>query len=246
LARRNLGDVLHYFISEEEQAELKSAARTREHPVATAPGRAPRYLLPADPQRPLACALALELASGLAGEAGDARVLSSFAPSPLLPRVAGVRWQTCDDPAAGIEAAPEFAALIAVERPARLAALLVRIAAHRLDGIVLPVEAAPWGLGKALGLLRELAPALSNRRVLGLVVGAPPGHEAAAQLVARLSGAAQRQHGVSVELVGELARDADSYRSLLCGESLHSLGAESASAESLRALCERLKLRLAA
>jgi len=245
LARRNLGDVLHYFISEEEQAEARRAAETRERPAAAAPKRAPRYLMPADPQRPLTCALALELASGMAGEAGDARVLSSFAPSPLLPRVAGVGWETCPDPAGAIEAAPDFAAVIALERPARLAALVGRVAAHRLDGLVLPIAAAPWGLGKALGLLRELAPALANRRVLGLVVGAPGG-DAAAQLVARLSGAAERQHGVSVELLGGLARDAESYRALLCGESLRALGASGASAQSLHALCERLKLRLAA
>jgi len=245
LARRNLGDVLHYFISEEEQREARSAARVHERPAQPAPSRAPRYCLPADPERPLICSLALELASGMAGELRSARVQSSFAPSPLLPGVPRVRWEVSDDLAAALAAVPGDEPAITVERPARLGALLGRISAGDLDGVVLPVEAAPWGLGKALGCLRELAPALASRRVLGLVVGASS-HEAAANLIARLCGAARRQHGVEIELLGELARDAESYRSLLRGESLHALGAESATARSLRALCQRLSQRLAA
>jgi hypothetical protein len=110
---------------------------------------------------------------------------------------------------------------------------------------VLPVEAATWGLGKTLGFLRELAPALAGRRVLGLVVGART-QAAAVDLLARLAAAARRQRGLEIELLGELARDAESYRSLLRGESLHQLGAESASAQSLRALCQRLSQTLAA
>ena len=223
MARKNLGDVLHYFISEEEQREARDAAAAREHSAqvqdarereAPVQGRAPRYCLPADPGRPLVCALALELASGMAAESGDASVFCSFAASPLLPRVPGVRWEACDDLAAALAAVARREPAIAVERPARLGALLARIPPGDLDGVVLPVEAAPWGLGKALGLVRELASAFGSRRVLGLVVGAAD-HAAAAQLIARLSAAARRQHGVEIELLGELARDAESYRSLL-------------------------------
>jgi hypothetical protein len=244
LARRNLGDVLHYFISEEEQREARSAAQSRERP-ATAVARAPRYCLPADPERPLACSLALELASGMTSGSATACVLSTFAPSPLLPRVAGVRWRESDDLAGALAAVPRAEPVIAVERPSRLGALLGGIPVADLDGVVLPVDAAAWGLGKTLGLLRELAPALAGRRVLGLVVGAA-NSEAAASLIARLAAAARRQHGVEIELLGGLARDAESYRSLLRGESLHALGAESATAQSLRALCQRLSQRLAA
>ena len=245
MARRNLGDVLHYFISEQEQQEARSAALSRERPPQPSPARAPRYCLPADPERPLICSLALELASGMASERGGARVLSSFPPSPLLPRVPGVRWEVSPELAEALAAVPGDEPVIAVERPARLGALLGRLPANALDGVVLPVEAAAWGLGKALGFLREIAPALASRRVLGLVVGAET-PSAAADLIARLAAAARRQHGVAIELLGELARDADSYRSLLRGESLHALGAESATAQSLRTLCQRLSQRLAA
>ena len=245
MARRNLGDVLHYFISEEEQREARSAAVSRERPAQASPARAPRYLLPADPERPLSCSLALELAGGLVTELRGACVIGSFPPSPLLPRVPGVRWVTDPQPAAALAAVPVDEPAIAVEQPARLAALLGQLPAGVLDGVVLPVEAAAWGLGKTLGFLRELAPALANRRVLGLVVGSET-PAAATDLIARLAAAARRQHGLEIELLGQLARDAESYRSLLRGESLHALGAESAAAQSLRALCQRLSQRLAA
>jgi hypothetical protein len=245
LARRNLGDVLHYFISEEEQREARGAARSSERPAQATSARAPRYCLPAEPDRPLTCSLALELACGMTTELRGARVISSFPPSRLLPSVPTVCWQVSDDLAEALTAAPGDLPTIAVERPARLGALLGRLPENALDGVVLPVEAAAWGIGKMLGFLRELAPALANQRVLGLVVGAGT-PSAASELIAVLAAAARRQHGVEIELLGQLARDAESYRSLLRGESLHALGAESATAQSLRALCQRLSQRLAA
>src|SRR4030095_7868483 len=75
--------------------------------------------------------------------------------------------------------------------------------------------------------------------VLGLVVGAQTPAEAS-ELGARLNAAARRQHGMEVESLGELTRDAESYRVLLRGESLHALGEGSETAQSLRALCQRL------
>lgn len=245
MARRNLGDVLHYFISEEEQREARSAADARARPAPTSPARAPRYCLPADPDRPLTCSLALDLAGGMSVEGHGARLISSFPASSLLPRVPGVRWEVSETLAEALASVPNELPAIVLERPTRLAALLGQIPADALDGVVLPVEHATWGLGKALGLLRELAPVLANRRVLVLVVGADS-PAATAELVARLAAASRRQHGLEVELLGGLARDAESYRSLLRGESLHALEAESATAQSLRALCQRLSQRLAA
>ena len=241
MARRNLGDVLHYFISEEEQEEARNAARSRSRP----PERAPRYCLPADPERPLACTLALELAGGLAAELGSARVLATFPPSPLLPRVPGVRWEVASDLPDVLAGAASDEPLIAVERPDRLGALLGELPPDALDGIVISVEAAPWGLARTLGFLRALAPALGGLRVLGLVVGAQTPAEAA-ELGARLGSAARRQHGIEVESLGELTRDAESYRVLLRGESLHALGESSETAQSLRALCQRLSAPRAA
>ncbi len=245
MARRNLGDVLHYFISEEEQREAREAADARERPRSASASRAARYGLPADPDRPLTCSLALELAGGMIAEAHGACVISSFPASPLLPRVPGVVWQISEDPAEALAAVPDDVPAIAIESPARLGAMLGRIPTDGLDAVLLPVELAPWGLGKTLGFLREYAPALTNRRVLALVVGSDS-PAAAAELIGRLAAASRRQYGVEIELLGGLTRDAASYRLLLRGESLHALEAGSATARDLRALCQRLGQRLAA
>lgn len=242
MARRNLGDVLHYFISEEEQAEARDAAKRRSQGP---PARAPRYCLPADPERPLACTLALELAGGMAAELGSARVLATFPQSRLLPLVPGVRWEVVPELADALAAAPSDEPLIAVERPDQLGALLARLPSDALDGIVISVEAAAWGLARTLGFLRILAPSLAGLRVLGLVVGAQT-PASAEELGARLSRAALRQHGIEVETLGELTRNAESYRVLLRGESLHALGEGNETAQSLRALCQRLSARRAA
>lgn len=238
MARRNLGDVLHYFISEEEQAQARSAAEGRAH---KSNARAGGILLPASPERPVSCALALELASALVPT--GARIVSSFAPSPLAPRVAGVTWTEAPDLAAAlVDPQAERAALV-VERPAALAALLERLAPRTLDALLLPVAAAPLGLAQALGFLRGLAPLLSGRRVLVLALGAAS-DAAGAELAARLAAAAERQLGLRVERLGELAFDAAGYRSLLRGESLQTGSGESA--RTLRELGARLAGRAAA
>jgi hypothetical protein len=232
VARRNLGDVLHYFISEDEQQEARSRSGS---------GRVGSIALPASPDRPVSCALALELASALAPN--GARIVSSFAPSPLAPRVPGVTWTEVAD-LAGLLTDPraERASLV-VERPSELARLLERVAPRTLDALLLPVAAAPLGLAQALGFLRGLAPALSGRRVLVLALGAAS-DAAGAELAARLAGAAERQLGLRVERLGELAFDAAGYRSLLRGESLQST--PGASARALRELGAKLAGRAAA
>ena len=241
MARRNLGDVLHYFISEEEQAEARSAS-ARGARAQKDEARTGGILLPASPDRPLSCALALELASALA-PGRRAEILASFAPSPLAPRVAGVSWVTTDHLANALLEPRAEAPVLVVERPGQLAAVLERVAVRALESLVLPVAAAPLGLARALGFLRGLAPALAGRRVRVLALGAAS-DAAGAELAARLASAAERQLGLRVERLGELAFDAAGYRSLLRGESLQASGGECALA--LRALGARLAGRVAA
>lgn len=234
MARRTLGDVLHFFISEEEQAE---ARRGFEVPTGA-------ILLPASPDRPVSCALALELAAALV-PAGSPEIAASFAPSPLAPRIPGVRWTEVTDLAEMLTRPRATPPALVVERPMRLAPLLERVPPRVLDALVLPVAAAPAGLSQALGFLRDLAPALGGRRVLVLALGART-DAAGAELAARLGGAAERQLGLRVERLGELAFDAAGYRSLLRGEPLQASAGDSASAHALRALGARLAARAAA
>jgi hypothetical protein len=256
LARKNLGDVLHYFIPEDEQ----SAAREREAPAheatderafeSLAAGPAPRVCVAAGPERLLFCALALELAGALAAEAGSARVEAGFAASPLWPVVPGVRVAARErgpeSLAKALGEVPRDEPALVLERPERLAAFLARPERAALDGVLLPVDASAGGVARALRWLREIAPALGHMPVLAWVVGARTSREAS-DLAARLAAAARRQHGLDVEVAPALASDPALFRALLRGESVHaSDDGTSSGARELRELSRRLAPRSAA
>ena len=251
LARKNLGDVLHYFIPEEEQ----SAARERE-PAAEPEqalalhGPAPRICVPAGPDRLLWCALALELAGALAAESGSARVEAGFPASALWPAVPAVRVaahaRSSEALASALSEIKSEEPALVLERPERLAAFLLRPERALLDGVLLPVDASTAGVGRALRLLREVAPALTRLPVLAWVIGARTPREAS-ELAERLAAAARRQHGLEVEAAPALPSDPALFRALLRGESVHaSDDGTSPGARELRALSRRLALRRAA
>ncbi|HTO52668.1 MAG TPA: hypothetical protein VMR50_04705 [Myxococcota bacterium] len=256
MARKNLGDVLHYFIPEDEQSEARERAAAREEPVsseapAPAPiGPAPRVCVATGPERLLWCALAFELAGALASERGSARVEAPFPASPLLPSVPGVRVSAhAREPAelaGALASGPNEEPVVALERPEQLAALLSGSARTFLDGVLLPVDASTAGVARALRVLREIAPALGGMRVLAWLVGARSQGEAE-QLGERLASAAARQHGLTVEVAPALPSDPALFRALLRGESVHVRDdGTSAGARELRALSRRLAPRRAA
>jgi hypothetical protein len=254
LARKNLGDVLHYFIPEDEQSHALGRAAERDEPADESElelhGPAPRICVPASPERLLWCALALELAGALASERGSARVEASFPTSPLLPVVPGVRLVARAREPAALAAAlaeiPRGEPTLLLERPAQLAQLLARPECALLDGLLLPVDASASGVARALRLLREIAPALAGVRVFAWVVGARSALEAS-ELAERLASAARRQHGLEVELAPALPSDPALFRALLRGESVHATDdGTSAGARELRALSRRLGARRAA
>jgi len=249
---KNLGDVLHYFIPEDEQSAARERAAASESEPASHPaeGPAPRVCVATGPERLLWCALALELAGTLAVERGSARVEASFVPSPLLPIVPGVRVSSGErgpaELAAAIAAGELEEPVVALERPERLAQLLASPARTFLDEILVPVDASAGGVARALRVLREIAPALSGARVLAWLVGARSAAEAG-ELGERLAAAARRQHGLEVEVAPALPSDPQLFRALLRGESVHvSDDGTSAGARELRALSRRLALGRAA
>lgn len=251
---KNLGDVLHYFIPEDEQSaarEQAAASAARSEPAShPAEGPAPRVCVATGPERLLWCALALELAGTLAAERGSARVEASFATSPLLPSVPGVRVTACErgpaELAAALAGGELQEAVIALERPDRLAPLLGSAARDFLDGVLIPVDASAAGVARALRVLREIAPALSGVRALAWLVGARAEREAA-DLGERLASAVRRQHGLEIEVAPALPSDPALFRALLHGESMHVTDdGSSAGARELRALSRRLALGRAA
>jgi hypothetical protein len=238
---RGLGEVLHFFIPEDEQRGARERAGLR----VAAPAGA-RWCLLATPQRPTLCALAIDLAAVLASSGRGVTLLAPFARGPVLPRAADVHWETCDDLDGELtsllrrlESRADRSELLLLLPPARLRALLDHPAARTLDGLLLPVDASARGIARALGWLVSGGSGVERLRIGALVIGASGAAEAEA-VGEQLARAARRQLGLEVALLGHLDRDPASYRSLLLGRSVVELESASRASSSLRALSERL------
>lgn len=226
---RNLSDVLHFYISEDEQSEAREeAARSRSAPAPSA------WAMPVERDRLLAAALALEIASALAG-GGRAEVLAPFSENTLAPRIANVRWR----PVAGERGALARAlgratgGVLVVAPAPELAAWLREARSPRC--LLLPLSAAPSAETRSLEVLHALAQDVDGFRVASVVIGARSRDESAA-LASRFAAAARRRHGVEVESLGELFVSAANYRAILHGESVRSGASGGAEAHSLTAL----------
>ena len=77
MRRRDLGDVLHYFISEDEQREARQRRIDGGAPPAC-------WCLPATPERPLSCAVAVDLAVAAERNGLRAEILAPFSQSQVL------------------------------------------------------------------------------------------------------------------------------------------------------------------
>ena len=243
MRRRGLGDVLHYFIPEEEQREARAqveAARPRLHPRATV------WCLPASPEQLLSCAIAIDLAVAAARGGARAEILAPFARHRLLPRAPEVSWRRIELADAGAEvlqralkARPPGARSFVLLPPAELGTLLPQLTPGAVDGVLVPLGAAPGEPAQALGLLRQLGPLAPELRVGAVLVGARSGAEARDALE-RLARAARRQLGFELEDLGELRQSPATFRSLLHGLSVLDVDEEGSTARSVRDLALRL------
>jgi hypothetical protein len=239
--RRGLGDVLHYFISEEEQERARQAAR----PGASECGpRAPvRWALCADPSRPLRAALAVDLAAALARHGLVTRLLSPVPPG--LGAGATALWDVVPDPD---EAVRRLAALAPLAEPA--AALLVLPASLlgpwlralgaslAIDGVLVPVDPGERGIANAAELLRALPRPLPARRLATLVLGARD--DAMAHEVERRLAAAAPDLEPRPEPLGALPHDPARFRSLLNARPLAEVDAAAASARRISDVSHKL------
>ena len=231
--RRGLGDVLHHFISEEEQqAARESAARAAQ----TTPRSGPRcWILAAQPDRPLSCSLALDLAAAQSQRGTDTQVLAP--PEASAPATAAARWTSFHCAEAGsiakaLASLPEGSNALILAPPDELPPLLADLDPALLDGLLFSIDAAPWGLTQALRWLRGCANALGTARIGAVVVGAES-REVASDLFRKLASAAKRQLGLELENLGEIERDATSYRALLTGVPVLDLDPAAGSSRSL-------------
>lgn len=245
MRRRGLEDVLHYFIPENEQEEARQRASEQARSKTAEPGC---WCLVSSPERPLAGALAAELAATWLSRGASARILAPFSPPPFLPRVEGLHWQLLD----GDAAKADLARAVALARdqvashtlilwpPESLGQAIQAVPTGLLRALIVPVDAAQWGLEPALGLLRQLGRLPAGLRVGAILAGAAPSEPGRA-LFRTLASAARRQLGLRLELLGEISRDATSFRSLLSGVAAVELDASAASSRSMRDLCLRLE-----
>jgi hypothetical protein len=239
---RGLGEVLHFFIPEDEQRGARERAGLR---VAEPAPRA-RWCLLAAPERPVLCALAIDLAAALASAARGTTLLAPFARPAVLPRASDVRWETCEDIGGELstllrrlESRADERGVLLLLQPPRLRALLEHPAARALDGLLVPVDASMRGVARALGWLGSAGSGVERMRIGALLIGASDAAEADS-LGEQLARAARRQLGLEVAVLGHLERDPASYRSLLLGRSVVELDSSSRASSSLRALAERL------
>ena len=243
MRRRGLGDFLHYFIPEEEQREARERARPAQLENRS---RSTRWCLPASPDRPLSCAVAIDLAVATARGGCRAEILAPFRQHWLLPKSAEVSWRVFEfgqaesgSLAQALEATPPGQRSYVLVPPERLGPLLRTLPSGVLDGVLLPIEATARGPAQALGLLRQLGRPLPELRIGAVPVGASS-RAVAREIFSKLERAAGRQLGLDVEDMGELRRDPASFRSLLFGVSVLDVDEEASSAQSLRALSDRL------
>ncbi len=238
--RRGLGDVLHYFIPEDEQR----AARERARPHATLPGS--RWGLLADPSRPLDRSLAVDVACALASLSGDLEVIAPF---PAAGR-AELRWHSIEIPPELTEAeavgqlveaiqSADPAHLLVVVPPRWARPLLSSLAPESLRTLLLPVDTAPWGLREGLQRLRHAASGAAGIRVGVFLVGQDAPGAGAASLQ-QLERAAARQLGIPIDGLGLVVRDAASYRALLEEVPVVDLDPEASSARSVEELARRI------
>ena len=176
MRRRGLGDVLHYFIPEDEQREARAQAQAAQTRL---PASAIVWCLPASAERLLSCALAIDLAVAAARDGARAEILAPFPRHRLLPRAPEVSWQEIDLADAGAEGLerslqqrPPGTRSFVLLPPAALGTLLQQLAPGSVYGVLVPLEATPLGPGQALGLLRQLGPLMPELRVGAVRVGA--------------------------------------------------------------------------
>jgi hypothetical protein len=227
--RRGLGDVLHYFIPEDEQRAARERTRG-----GTSPSR--RWCLPTEPARPLAEALAVDLAAVLIEQGLPVAVAAPFAPRFVRPERRDVEWRVVDleELAAEDPGTARGEALLLLVPPAELSRRLRALPEGFLEGVILPVHASAHGSEEALAALRALPSSASRLRVALLCVGGD--ERGSDDLLRSLERAARRQLGRTLERLGTLRRDRDSFRSLLRDTSVLELEERPDSAESLRAV----------
>jgi len=242
---RGLGDVLHFFISEEEQRGARERAVARNGGGAVSES-GPRVCLLAAPERPVLCALAVDLAAALSAHHSGATLLAPFPRPACAPRASGVCWEFAEGIGGGqaallrrFETLPVRSAALLLVPPDGLAELLEHPTARALDGLLLPIDTTARGSARALRWLIAAGNGIARMRIGALLIGAASAEQAESQ-GEDFAHRARRELGLEIQILGNLERDASSYRALLHGRSVVELDSSSRASISLREVATRL------
>jgi hypothetical protein len=244
VAGRGIDKVFDFLVSPDEQREVRRQAEKRV--AGDDPLSAVRWCIGASAERPLACALAVDLAVALARSGRPTRILAGFERPPLLARSSTVPWIAFDlegesrSLSGELGKLPEDCSAIVIIPSRELPASVGALPRGTLDGVLLAVDTAPWGLSHALDRLRPLGQEAPWMRVGAILLGARGGDRAVA-LFHQLERAARQQLQLVVERLGELQRDATNFESLLHGVSALDLDADAPSSRQVLALSRRLQ-----
>lgn len=193
----------------------------------------------ANPERPLSVAFAGDLAAALARSGHPVRVVAPFkAPFPESESIVWIAGGEPDELCRAARETPPGSSLLVIQSAAKMAPWLEQVPGDRVagvDALLLPVEAAEWGIEEARATLREVADAAGSLRIAVLILSAP-GPDAVASLFGRLAASARGEFGLELELAGKFERDRASFRALLRGIPLVDLDPRAASARSLARL----------
>ncbi|MFQ5698267.1 MAG: MinD/ParA family protein [Myxococcota bacterium] len=270
---RGLEDVLHFFIPEDEQRRARAARRSEDarsagldsdgssargsHAEGDAdsgrrPSKVGRWVLAADPRRPLSAALAVDLVTALQRNGAPSEILSAT-PPPLPWRDSrAVSWTRVASPHAARSALGDrrqggtrLLALAPQALPEWLPALGPSVCT---DGLLLAVDASPRSLDAMRSALQEVSRRAGDASAIPWIGAIAMG--AADPEIGRraLRQAAELTRGIlgrDLRKLGGFPHDRASFRSLLQGQPVFEVDSNAASARCLRRIALALEARVA-
>lgn len=250
---RGLEDVLHFFIPEDEQRRARASRRLASSGRDGSKSRKGAfsggcYVLAADPRRPLAAALAVDLITAL-GAPGAGRKILSVEPPPIPWRDSGaVPWRQVLTPGAARSALarePEDRTCLLALAPRELSEWLPALGPPDcVDGLLLAIEAGERSFETLRSVLSEVSRRVANLapvRWIGAIAMGAADPEIGQQSLHRAAELTRSILGRELRQLGGFPHDRATNRSLLRGQPIFEVDANSASARCLRQIALELE-----
>jgi len=265
---RSLEDVLHFFIPEEEQRRARAGRRPgdarradsdsdgsnagRDADSRNRPWRVGRWVLAADPRRPLSAALAVDLVTALQGNGAASEILSATPPPFPWRDSRAVSWTRVASPRAARSALGDrrgggtrLLALAPSDLPEWLPALGPSDCA---DGLLLAVDANPRSLETMRSALQEVSRRAADTSAIpwiGAIAMGAADPEIGRRALRQAAELTREILGRDLRKLGGFPHDRASFRSLLEGQPVFEVDSNAASARCLRRIALALEATVA-